>query len=122
MHVSKPDISNREDIRNLITLFYWKAADDALLGPIFKTLVNTTDKESFYVFWEDVFLNDQPAKQRGLLPHIHLMVSPRHFVRWLNLLLATIDSLHCGPKTDKAKLTVIRQAEEFQASLRMICF
>lgn len=118
----KPDIQEREDIKKLVESFYASAANDALLGEIFRTLQNSVHKEELYQYWEAVLLSDQIHESHNFPTHIELMFSARHFVRWLNLFLETIDNHYSGPNAEKAKVIVIRKSEEFQASLEIFRF
>ena len=117
------DINTIDDIRILVDSFYKRAAKDDLLSPIFSRLADTSSqRESLYVYWNEVLLSPAPNADKVFPEHIRQMFSPRHFIRWLTLFLETIDLLYAGATAEKAKVMVIRKCEEFQAGLAITYF
>lgn len=112
------DINNGEDIRILVDRFYEKAGRDALLAPIFRHTGGSAEvKETLYVYWNAMLLQGSSDRSHAFPPHIAQMFTRRHFIRWQELFLETIDSLYAGPGAEKAKISVIRQSETFQTQL-----
>lgn len=119
----KKDIDNDEDIRLLVDSFYKSASSDVLLGTIFSRIGNSdVHKQTLYAYWSNVLLNKAMHDHHEFPRHVELMFSRRHFIRWLNLFLETIDTHYAGPTAERAKVMVIRKSEEFQSKLKLSRF
>ncbi|MFX0555584.1 group III truncated hemoglobin [Maribacter sp. CXY002] len=105
------EIQSRKDIAFLVRKFYSKVQKDAILGPIFNSVI--TNWEEHYViltdFWEaQLFLK---TKYKGNPITVHQKVDDKmqntitteHFGLWLNLWFATIDELFSGETAWVAK-------------------
>ncbi|MBP9925249.1 MAG: group III truncated hemoglobin [Cyclobacteriaceae bacterium] len=116
------DITDLNDITILVDTFYESAAEDDLLGPIFSQIENShLHKDALYKYWETVLLTHTSTSE-PFPKHIELMFSTQHFFRWLTLFLRTIDDLYSGPTSQKAKIMVMKKAEEFQSDLGFSIF
>jgi hemoglobin len=86
--LTKPDISNHDDIVLLVDTFYSRVREDALLGPIFEAVIQDQwpeHLEKLYTFWESILLGSQTYTGRPFPPHAKLPINEEHFARWLRL-------------------------------------
>jgi hemoglobin len=117
------DIKDVESVRTLLDKFYARAGKDDLLKPIVASLRDSGFRsESLCKYWQDAILGDATPERTDPPKHFQLMSSPQYFTRWLTLFFQTIDSLFFGPNAEKAKVLVIRKAEQFQESLEISRF
>lgn len=74
-------------IAQLVTLFYGRARDDALLGAIFTNAVEDWPHhlEQITRFWSAMILKTGDYDGRPLAPHLKLGLNKAHFDRWLSL-------------------------------------
>lgn len=108
--MTKSDISNREDILMLVTLFYSKVRNDNTLGPFFESIQDwDAHLEHLTTFWESsLFLK---TKFRGNPLQVHTKVDKAHnnsitelhFGIWLNLWFETVNELFEGDYAENAK-------------------
>lgn len=109
--VQKSALNKREDIRLLVETFYGKIQKDAVLGPIFNTVV--TDWEAHFElltdFWETQLFLKRKYTGNPITVHQEVddkmshTITPEHFGLWLNLWFATVDELFEGETTWIAK-------------------
>lgn len=109
--VRKSALNKREDIRLLVETFYGKIQKDAVLGPIFNTVV--TDWEAHFElltdFWETQLFLKRKYTGNPITVHQEVddkmshTITPEHFGLWLNLWFATVDELFEGETTWIAK-------------------
>lgn len=106
----KNDIQGRDDIVQLVNVFYGKLLDDTVMNPIFLKVAQIKLSEHLpiiYDFWESVLF--QVGKYKGNTLEIHLELHQQHrfkedhFKIWLRLFDETIDELYEGPNAKKAK-------------------
>ena len=104
------DINNRQDIENLISVFYDKVKTDDTIGYIFHTIIGDDWSHHLPImhqFWETVLFNKPGYTGNPVKKHIEidnrLPLKPEHFARWLALWNETIDELFAGPTADEAK-------------------
>lgn len=114
------DITNEEDIRQLVDEFYAKATRDPLLGPIFDERIQddwASHLERIYQFWSTVLLNTGTYKGSPFIKHADLPLEQQHFDQWIALFHATVDECFEGPKADEAKSRASLMAHLFQAKM-----
>lgn len=113
--MDKKDIKTRDDVHLLVSSFYDKVKEDALLGPFFLPII--TDWEAHIdrltSFWEtSLFMTRKlETKYYGNPLEVHVKVdqennqsiTEHHFGIWLNLWFQTIDELFVGEVADNAK-------------------
>jgi hemoglobin len=107
MEHAQGDILNEEDVTLLVHTFYAKVRADALLGPIFKSIIknNWAPHLSRMVdFWSTILLYTRKYKDDPMPKHMQLPVEQRHFDRWLLLFNETLDNLFTGTVTENARL------------------
>ncbi|MES2330701.1 MAG: group III truncated hemoglobin [Bacteroidota bacterium] len=104
------DIENRNDIELLVNEFYRRIREDDLVGFIFNDIVKIDwDKHLpvMYDFWDNVILfsGTYTGNPMDLHKNLHNItpVDSRHFSRWVQLFVDTVDSLYKGEKAALAK-------------------
>ena len=107
----KNDISNRADVKLLVTTFYEKVRKDKVLGPIFNRII--TDWEAHFElltdFWETQLFLKRKYHGNPVTAHQEVdekmghSITPEHFGLWLNLWFATIEELFEGETAWVAK-------------------
>lgn len=110
----KLDISNREDLVNLMKAFYTKALVDENIGHYFTQVVQL-DMEKHLPritdFWETVVFDT--GKYQGNTMKIHEDLHEQspfasaHFTRWIDLFKATVDEHFAGENAEKIKSRAI---------------
>ena len=110
MKITK-DITDREDIKNLLAHFYHLALVDPLIGTFFTEVVQLDlDKhlDKIIDFWETMLFEGK--KYQGDFLSVHLNVHQKkkiemiHFERWLTLFFRALDEKgFSGPITEKIK-------------------
>lgn len=82
------------NIRELVYSFYDRVRADALLGPVFDTVLHGRWDEhlpKMCRFWGSLVLGDKRYRGNVQLAHQPLEgLEPRHFSRWLHLFLDTV--------------------------------
>lgn len=117
------EIISVDDIKTMVDTFYEHAGRDPLLAPIFVEIKDSAPyKEILYRYWENQILKRRSHLEEAFPVHISHMLTTRHFIRWLELFLHTIDSLYTGPEAERAKVILIRKSEEFQTKLEFLRF
>ncbi|MGR7813827.1 group III truncated hemoglobin [Lacinutrix undariae] len=107
----KNDISNRDDVRLLVSSFYDKIRANETVGPFFNDVIKDWDAhiERLTTFWEaSLFLK---TRYTGNPLDVHVKVDQEnnnvinelHFGIWLNLWFETLDELFEGDYTENAK-------------------
>ena len=111
--------SGAATVRRLVEVFYERARQDDLLGPVFETFVGDWDRHHRVVtdFWSDVLLRTEQYDGRPYPPHMRLPVTPEHFDRWLTLFTATADEVLPAEMADLAKQRARLMAESFRTGL-----
>lgn len=114
--MQKKDINTREDVAQLVDLFYIKVRQDTTLGPVFNNTITDwpTHLNHLTTFWESslFFSRKLEHKYSGKPLEVHVKVDQEHnksitelhFGIWLNLWFQTIDELFMGEVADNAKL------------------
>lgn len=105
----KPDISNREDIVNLIDLFYTKVKKDEVIGYFFTDVIPFSWETHIPVmikFWETVLLGAKTYQGNPMVKHLNInKIEPllqKHFTRWRLLWEETIAEHFEGPVATEA--------------------
>ena len=106
----KKDIESKEDIHQLVEIFYHKVKEDPLLSPYFfeHMKVNLEKRIPIMVsFWENaIFYNGaysgNPMQMHRRL-HERFPMTEEHFDRWLLLFDTTVDELFEGEKAAEIK-------------------
>ncbi|BBZ03209.1 hypothetical protein MCHIJ_26460 [Mycolicibacterium chitae] len=120
----RSDITDRDDIYDLLSRFYGQALVDDLLAEPFTEVRAMGLEQHLPVmcdFWETMLFRAGLYRRSALEVHreVHLKhpLGTEHFVRWLTLWLATIDEMFAGPVAEQAKLHGRRSAWAFHRRL-----
>lgn len=108
--MEKKDIENRQDIERLVRAFYAKVQADPVIGYIFNDLAQVNWERHFpvmYDFWENALFYTgsyagNPIQSHRWL-HQKVLLEPKHFDRWLELFLSTVDELFEGEIAELAR-------------------
>lgn len=111
------DLHTRQDVEQLITAFYGRVADDALLAPVFSHVDWPHHLPIMVDFWSSLLLGDQSYRGNPFQKHISLPITAAHFTRWLQVFGETIDERYAGPVADEAKTRAASIATLFQHRL-----
>jgi hemoglobin len=120
------ELSSRKDIALLVSLFYQKVREDALIGPIFNAAIQDwpTHLNHLTDFWEGNLLFTKAYHGDPLAAHAKVdaannyTIEPVHFGIWLNIWFETIDANFTGDIAQKAK----RQARKMSTFLYLHIF
>jgi hemoglobin len=123
----KRDIVNREDIAQIVRVFYEKVKEDALLSPIFLSQITHWDAhlEKITNFWEQsVFMKRGLYYGHPIQAHLEVdakanyVINPTHFGQWLYLWINTINDMFEGELADIMK----NQARKMQTAIYLKMF
>lgn len=109
-HPGRRDLSGRADLEAVLRRFYEAAFADPWIGPFF-TRIAGTDLEVHLPritdFWERALFRTADYRRDAFAPHAALHsvreLTAADFGRWVQLWRATLDGLHSGPNTERAK-------------------
>lgn len=117
------DIETREDVSLLVRRFYENIRRDERLGPIFESQIHDWEPhlEKLTDFWEGNLFFFRKTNYQGDPKTAHLLVDEamgrsltmEHFGLWINLWIATLDSLFHGETADRAKMVARKMASFF---------
>jgi hemoglobin len=112
------DIETRQDIENLMQVFYSKALHDELIGYIFTEVAKLDLSHHLPIisdFWEMVLFQTVNFQEKyGRSPmQVHQTLNEKtslkkeHFVRWLKIFNETMDENFAGEKAELAKMRAV---------------
>ena len=108
--MTKPDISGKPQIEQLVNAFYRRVRGDAVLGFIFDRVAQInweTHLPKMYAFWETVLFRSGGYTGNPLAAHAKLVpqteMGRAQFDHWLMLFRTTVDELFAGEKADHIK-------------------
>ncbi len=113
---TKTDITTLDDIKLLVDSFYSTVQKDTFIGPIFNEKIGNRwpeHLEKMYRFWQTILLEVHSYSGSPFPPHKHLPVDKEHFDRWMEIFVATVNTLFEGPIADEAKMRAKNMAEMF---------
>ncbi len=117
-HKFDPDLTSAV-IRRVVEAFYAKARQDALLGPVFNTLVDDWDAhiEKVTAFWLYATRLDRSYNARDFMPaHVrHPQITASLLPRWLLLFRQTAQEI-C---TENVAKILVDIAERMAASIEL---
>lgn len=119
-----PDGLNEAMIRDVVGLFYAKAREDDIIGPVFKKAVPDerwqAHLDTIVDFWSSMLLGTRRYDGRPIPKHLALdILEDIHFKRWLALFRMTVNEI-CPP--DIAEMFVDRSEKvgnSFRINIRM---
>lgn len=107
---SRPDITSRADIDNLLRKFYGKVKNDDVIGYIFNDVAKINWDHHIPLitdFWETILLDKRVYAKNAMAVHYELNqkepFKKEHFSRWLHLFNETLDELYEGKIASLAK-------------------
>ena len=115
----KEDIKTRDDIKVLVDQFYDKVNKDALLAPVFGHVDWVKHLPVMYNFWSSMLLGDRTYEGNPFQKHINLSVQAKHFDRWLELFVSTINENFEGGKAEETKDRARSIAQVFQHKMNL---
>lgn len=116
------DITDKEDIKNLVDTFYTKVRVDEVLAPVFAKAIGDDWSHHLpimYNFWSTLLLGDMSYQGNPFKKHIPLPLSKAHFQRWLKLFFETLDEMFEGPVASDARNRASSIATIFQYRLNI---
>lgn len=106
----KRDIENRDDLIQLVNLFYELVKADDEISIFFTDTVHVNWEQhlpKMYDFWENTLFATGNYSGNPLLIHKQIndkkLISQAHFTRWLSLFHSTVNSLFEGEKAERIK-------------------
>lgn len=107
----KEEISNEEDVKKLVDLFYTKVVEDHIIGPVFTDVMKVDwDKHLsiMYSFWSSILLGSYSYSGNPMTKHIQIdrqfALEAKHFNRWLKLWKETLHENFEGENVKVASL------------------
>lgn len=97
------EITTKEDIQNLVDVFYGKVMKDEVLAPFFKYLDFGKHIPKMVHFWSFVLLDEAGYTTNVTEKHLKMPLKKEHFDHWIALFQETIDELFEGEKAEQAK-------------------
>lgn len=106
----KRDIANRNDIEEIVSLFYERMKKDEKINFFFTEVVVTDwekHREQMCAFWENVLFYTGEYEGNPLVTHRNINekhpTSAKHFKRWFHHFNQTVDELFEGKNTQRMK-------------------
>lgn len=123
----KNDIKSRNDINQLIDIFYDTIKKDEILGYIFDDIAKVNWVKHLpimYDFWENTLFytgsySGNPVQNHRALNQ-KFALSKLHFDRWLKLFNETVDRLFEGEKAELAKQRALSIATVLQIKIAQV--
>lgn len=108
------DIENRSDVDALLVKFYEKAFADELIGFIFTDVAKLDLEHHLPIigdFWESLLFGSDNYRKYGRNPlQVHAVLNEKtplqtkHFRRWVEIFISTMDENFSGERADFAKI------------------
>lgn len=106
----KNDIETREELEEILKIFYKKAFADELIGYFFTEVVPLDLKTHIPVianFWESIVFNKPNYRKNVMEVHQHIhhlsKIQKEHLDRWVKIFTETLDENFAGAKTELMK-------------------
>ena len=123
----KKDISNREDLLQLLTLFYTKLLADKSISYLFIDIAKIHlphHMDTLVNFWDSVLFQNDVYRKNAMQPHLILhQKSPlqkHHFETWLTYFNESVDELFQGEKAFLAKERALSIATVMQIKVSQL--
>jgi len=124
------DIESRADIDLLMRVFYERALADDVIGYIFTDVAKLDLEHHLPIigdFWETMLFRTADYTRHGRNPmdvhrqlHLKSAFESKHFSRWLNLFVRSVDEEFAGPRAEFIKLRAHAIAKRFQQNLGVV--
>jgi hemoglobin len=123
----KKDISNREDLLQLVTHFYNKLLSDKSISYLFTDIAKIDLPHHLDIlvnFWDSVLFQNDVYRKNAMQPHLELhQQSPlqkHHFQTWLTYFNESVDELFDGEKAFLAKERALSIATVMQIKISQL--
>jgi hemoglobin len=123
----KNDITNRQDILKLLTLFYNKLLADRSISYLFTDVAKIDlphHLDTLVNFWDSILFQTDVYRKNAMEPHMVLhQKSPlqkHHFETWLRYFNETVDELFEGEKALLAKERALSIATVMQIKVSQL--
>lgn len=123
----KKDISSREDLLQLLTLFYSKLLADKSISYLFTDIAKIDlphHMGTLVNFWDSVLFQNDVYRKNAMQPHLVLhQKSPlqkHHFETWLTYFNESVDELFEGEKAFLAKERALSIATVMQIKVSQL--
>lgn len=114
------DISNTEDVTQLVKTFYGKLLQIETIKPVFAGIDVEAHMPHMVAFWEFVLLDKTGYTTNVFDKHVNLPIKEEHFALWLGTFTETVNSLFKGEKADLAISRANSIAFTFQHKLKAL--
>lgn len=123
----KKDISNREDLLKLLTLFYNKLLRDESISYLFTDIAKIDLPHHLDIlvdFWDSILFQHDTYRKNAMQPHLTLhQASPlqkHHFEIWLGYFNESVDELFEGEKAFLSKERALSIATVMQIKIKQL--
>lgn len=123
----KRDIGNREDILQLMKLFYSKLLADDSISYLFTEVAKIDllpHLDTLVDFWDNILFQNDVYRKNAMQPHLALhyksSLRKEHFVTWLRYFNQTVDELFEGEKAFLAKERALSIATVMQIKISQL--
>ena len=123
----KKDISNREDLLKLVTLFYNKLVADRSISYLFTDIAKIDllhHRDILVNFWDSVLFQNDVYRKNAMQPHLVLHqrspLQKDHFKTWLTYFNESVDELFEGEKAFLAKERALSIATVMQIKISQL--
>ena len=117
----KNDITDRNDLINLVDTFYRKVQQNNKIGPIFTQVAKVDWSHhlpKMYDFWDSILFSTAKYKGNPMLAHFDLSkkasLKVEEFTTWKNIFFETVDELFEGENAE-----IIKQKSQSIADLML---
>jgi truncated hemoglobin YjbI len=116
---AEPVEASEDDLDRLVRVFYGKAREDDVIGPIFRSHVSDWEHHFALVqaFWSRALRGTDRYKGGPFAPHLGLNLKPEHFARWVVLFRETAEAVLKPAAARDAFRRVEHMSAAFQAGL-----
>lgn len=118
----------KENLRQMVNLFYTKVLKDELVGPFFIERLGDDMKNEKWIphlelltnFWASIALGDFEYKGNPFAPHASMQnLSREAFLRWLELFATTLDIVYVPQIANQLKERSTIIAGNFMRNLQL---
>jgi hemoglobin len=113
----KKDIQTKEDIVQLVDVFYTRVLGDEKLAHFFAHLNFETHKPKMVHFWSFVLLDEPGYTTNVFDKHANLRANSADFNEWVSLFHTTVNELFEGEKAEAAKFRATTLGYTFGSKL-----
>ena len=120
----KKDITDRDDIIKLVTIFYEKLLADKSISYLFTDVAKidlVPHLEVLADFWENILFQKDTYRKNAMQPHLALHhespLTKQHFETWLSYFNETVDEFFIGEKAFLAKERALSIATVMQIKI-----